>query len=46
MPSVVKYLMSTITDTGARNDFKRNMVQAVLQSHIKPAKEEKQSGKK
>lgn len=41
MNSTTKYLLSTITDADARNAFRQNMIQAQLQSEIKPVKEEK-----
>lgn len=41
MNSTTKYLLSTITDASARNIFKANMIQAQLQSEIKPPAKEK-----
>lgn len=41
MNSVTKYLLSTITDPEARSVFKRNMIQAQIQSEMKPVKEDK-----
>lgn len=41
MPAVVKYLASTITDATKRSTFRGIMIQAVLQSEIKPVKEKK-----
>jgi len=39
MPSVFKYLMSTITNKGQRDVYKSIAIQATLQSLIKPVKE-------
>jgi len=41
MNSTTKYLLSTIADPEARNNFKNNMIQAQLASEIKPVKEKK-----
>lgn len=43
MKSTTKYLLSTITDDGARAVFRQNMIQAQLQSEVKPPKEDKKS---
>jgi len=41
MNSTTKYLLSTITDSDARNVFKANMIQAQLASEQKPEKKTK-----
>ena len=39
--STTKYLLSTIVDNDARNTFRRNMIQAQIESEKKPTKEDK-----
>jgi hypothetical protein len=41
MTATTKYLLSTITDDAARNAFKANMIQAQLQSEVKPPAKDK-----
>jgi hypothetical protein len=41
LASTTKYILSTITDPEARSVFRRAMIQAQLQSEMKPAKEDK-----
>lgn len=41
MAKQTKRLMATIVDADSRNAFKSNMIQAQLQSMIKPVKEKK-----
>ena len=39
--STTKYILSSITDKESRDIFRQNMVQAQLQSEVKPVREEK-----
>jgi hypothetical protein len=41
LSSTTKYILSTITDDAARAAFRQNMIQAQLQSEMKPVKEDK-----
>ena len=41
MSKQTKRILATILDADSRNAFKANMIQAQLQSEIKPAKEQK-----
>lgn len=41
LSSTTKYVLSTITDPVMRSVYRRNMIQAQLQSEMRPVKEDK-----
>lgn len=45
LPSVFKYILSTITDKGARDAYRQCAIQAVLQSETKPEREKSKQHK-